>query len=321
MASVSWLKDMFLNNLGLKILALVLALLSFYAVRGATSGEDTYVVPVEVVIHEEGVAVLDQDHTEVKVTFRGSQLDLLQLKGKPLKVVVTPETSNPSGSETITITPRHIKGVRGVRPIKISPNTVTLSFDQEDTRQFPVIKPATIGTPLVGRAEIDYEPHVVMIRGPRRQLERMDSEGMAVETESVDVDERVKSFTKMVRALSPGETWVAQIEPAEIKVTVNIVTESVSREWTNVAVLAVMDRGEMRKVRFEPETVTVSLHGRNEVLNSFTNRIPRVFVYCTELKTSKKHDARVNVHVPIGMDVTAAVTPETVKVIFEKDDN
>ena len=114
---------------------------------------------------------------------------------------------------------------------------------------------------------------------------------------------------------------MAQIEPAEIKVTVNIVTESVSREWTNVAVLAVMDRGEMRKVRFEPETVTVSLHGRNEVLNSFTNRIPRVFVYCTELKTSKKHDARVNVHVPIGMDVTAAVTPETVKVIFEKDDN
>ena len=319
MASISWLKDVVLNNLGPKCLALVLALLSFYAIRSATSGEDTYVLPIEVVIEEEGVAVLDQDHTETKVTFRGSQIDLLQIKNKQLKVVVYPETSNPSGSETITITPRHIKGVRGVRPIKITPNVVTLSFDQEDTEQFPVIKPTTVGMPLVGKAEIDYEPHVVTIRGPRRQLQRMLSEGVAVETEPVDVDERVKSFTKMVSALSPGETWVSQIEPSEIKVTVNIVTESVSREWTNVAVLAVMDRGEIRHVRFEPETVQVSLHGRDEVLDSFTNGVPRVFVYCTGLDVSKKHDAPVNVHVPMGMDITAAVTPDTVKVVFEKD--
>ena len=78
------MKSQLLNNWKLKILAVALATLSYYVIRGKTSIEVRYDVPLEIRV-DEGIAVLDQDPRTVQVTFRGSQEDLRKLDQTLLK--------------------------------------------------------------------------------------------------------------------------------------------------------------------------------------------------------------------------------------------
>lgn len=304
-----WLKSFFTNNRSLKLLAIVLAVLSYYAIRSETRFEVHYDIPLEVKVGE-GIAILDQNPRTVDVTFRGSQEDLRRLDQKMIKAVVQPRASDPAGFESVSIDQGNIEGVSGVRVVRIKPSIVTLTFDYEDEKKVPVAKPETIGTPRIGKAEIEYDPHFVNIRGPRQRLK----DKKIVFTEQVNVDGCEESFSKQVQILSSGDTWVSQIDPSEIMVKVNIVTESVSREWTNITVLALVEQGGGSNLTFKPETVNVSLHGRAEILESISNGSIRVFVDCVGLEKSAK--LPVDVHLPAGVDVDATVEPEKVKVEF-----
>ena len=84
-------------NAGLKLLALILAALSFYAIRGVTSFEVRYDVPVEVSV-EKGTAILEQDAEAVQVTFRGSPEDLRHVEQSQLRAVVKPKTRDFGGT-------------------------------------------------------------------------------------------------------------------------------------------------------------------------------------------------------------------------------
>lgn len=306
-----WLKNFFLNNSGLKLLAIVLAALSFYAIRGATSFEVHYEIPLEVEV-EEGIAILDKNPRIVDVTFRGSQEDLRRLDQKQIKAVVHPKASDSAGSEGVSIGPSNIEGVSGVKVVKIKPGIVMLTFDREDTKKVPVAKPEITGTPLIsGKVEVDYEPRFVVIRGPKRRL----TNKKIVFTEQVNVDGCEGSFSRLVRVL-PGDTWVSKIEPSEIMVKVNLATESVSREWTNVLVGVVIEPETASEVTVTPKTVNVSLHGRAELLESIPKEGIKVFVDCIGVERSAK--LPVNVHLPADVDAAATVEPQRVKVRVRK---
>lgn len=304
------IKRFFSNNAGMKALALVLAALSFYAIRGITGFEIRYDVPLEVIV-EEGVAVLEKETRIVEVTFRGSPEDLRRLEQKQIKALVKPKTVALSGSESVPITARDIKGVSGVTVVKIKPSAVVLTFDREAQKVVHVVKPQTTGTPLVGNAEVEYEPQEVTLRGPRLRLQGLET----VSTEPIDVDGRVESFTRTIRVLSPSDKWVSEMEPDEITVYVKIVTEMVSHSWTNVPVLAATEPGTGMSVRFVPPSVTVTLAGRPEVIAGVRSNKLCAFVTCMESDLSTTNMLPVSVHIPPGSEVTAAIEPEKVRAI------
>jgi len=64
-------------------------------------------------------------------------------------------------------------GTRAVQAtgVRMEPRVVRLTFDREIETTFAVAKPQTVGTPLMGRVEVEYEPAEVRIRGPKRRLE------------------------------------------------------------------------------------------------------------------------------------------------------
>ena len=173
-----------------------------------------------------------------------------------------------------------------------------------------VLKPTTSGAPLMGRVELDYEPKAVKLRGPKRRLQRIS----AVSCEPVDVDGRVESFTRKVPVLSPGDTWVYQIEPKEITVEVTIVTERISRTVTNVPVLAVTEPGAPACVDLNPRVVDVVMMGRSEVLEGIPRDAVRVYVRCVGLEAEAAYELPVQVYLPPEVDVVSRVEPETVRV-------
>ncbi|MFO7869882.1 MAG: CdaR family protein [Kiritimatiellia bacterium] len=305
------LLNTFKANWFLKTVALLLAVLSFYAIRGATRFEVRYDIPLEIQVGE-GIAILDPPKT-VKVTFRGSKEDLRRIDQQQIKAVVRPRAVSPSGSENIRIKPGEIQGLSGgVRVVEVEPGRIILNFDREVTKMFPVAEPRVIGTPLIGRAEIEYHPREVEISGPERRLENTT----VVETEPVEVSGRASSFTARVPVLSPGDTWVAEIDPPEVTVEVKIVTESVTRVLTNITVNAMIGAGSPEKAVFDPPAVSVSLHGRVEIVNNISRNALRVFVDCVDLETAAEYRMPVKIHLPSTAGVTAHPDPKTVKAVI-----
>ena len=303
------------SNWSLKLLALLLAGLTFQTIRAAISFEVVYEVPIEFEA-EKGIAVLEQDARIAEVTFQGSREDVRRLDQQLIKAVVRPKATDPKGSEIVQITDRNIEGIKGtgVRVVKVWPSLVRLTFDREDQKTVAVLKPRTVGKPLVGKAEVNFEPAFVTLRGPRRRLQ----DKTFVVTEPVDVDGRVESFAKRVKLLSPGDSWVSEIDPAEVTVNVTIVTESAEREWTNAPVLSVTRPGTEAVVRFEPPEVHVRLHGRTEQMEGVTWDSARVFVDCTDIEATGTYELPVKVYLPPATDLNVSTDPETVKVHFRK---
>jgi hypothetical protein len=304
------------QNWQLKLLALALGTLTYYAIQGATGYEVEYHVPLEVIVNEPGIAILNQDPTSVKVRFRGAQDDLLRLDQKRIKAVVHPKVGTLlHAREEVAITMRDIQGRSGVQVVQIEPPVVQLTFDREVETTVRVLEPRTIGTPLVGTVQIEYAPKTVTIRGPKRRLEQMKREGKdVVSTEPIDVDGRVESFTKQVRILSPSDAWVSRIDPSEITVNVNIVTQTTRREWPHIPIRAIMTPDAGLRISLDPGFVDVALEGRVDILKNLDDKSLRVFVDCTDIREAGSYSLPAIIHLSNQLKVKSTLTPNTVTV-------
>lgn len=298
-----------LNNWELKLLAVAMASLTYYIIRGKTNVEVHYDIPLNVEV-EQGIAVLDQDPRTVNVTFRGSQQDLRSLDQGSLRAVVRLKAADTAGSEEVILSRRNIEGAGGAVPMEIRPSRAIVTFDREDQRAFPIPPPVIKGRPLQGRAEIDYEPKTVILRGPRRRLATARAF-----PEPVDVEGRTDDFSVAVRVL-PGNQWVTEIIPPQVNVTVTIKLDTVTRRLGAVRVLPIVERSEMSGIVVEPSSVAVVICGRAELVNSVAEGAVRAFVDCVGLSEPARYDLPVNVLLHSDADVAVSAEPSTVKVLL-----
>ena len=301
------------NNWRLKAIAAVLAVAAYYAIRGATSYEVVYEAPVVVRVDDPGVALLDQDPKSVQVTFRGSQEDLRRIDQKQLRVVIRPRATGPAGSERIAFTPRDVEGAAGARVERIVPATVALFFDRQEEKEVSVEAPMTVGTPLVGHVELDYSPKTVKITGPRQRLKEQDK----LTTEPVDVDGRIASFTRQVKVLPPSNTWLAKIQPSEIRVDVRIVTESLDKTLDRVPVLVLSDPlAEARRVKPEPAVVKMTLSGRADAVEKAAAGAIAAYVDVRGL-ASGRYELPIRPLLPAVSEVRCDIEPKVASVEVE----
>lgn len=126
-----WLKNTLVLNVGLKFLALLMAIFTFHSIRTVTSDEAVHIVPVEVQLTDANHIVTDQDPLSVTITLRGSREDLKKLDPQDIKAILKLRKSE-SGS--IPIRARDIRGVSGLRVVKIEPDkaAVTVLWQPEE---------------------------------------------------------------------------------------------------------------------------------------------------------------------------------------------
>jgi len=308
------MREILLNNIRLKLLALVLAVFSWYAIRETINHEVVIAnIPVEFKIGE-GWAVLRQSADSVRVTFRGSQENIRLLDNKQIKALIDLQNNSVAGSYDARLRPENIRGARGVRPMRIEPEIIQISTDRESEKTVPV-KSRTTGKPLAGEVEKTVcEPAVVLLRGPAQQLAQTEW----VYTEPVDVEGRLESFVKRCRVLPPSNTWTPVIEPPDVKVNVQIVIKNDTFELSNIPVEVVIRPSAAFKVETIPDQVNIVLTGKAEDLAELKKSAPKVFVDCVDLDPSLTYDLPVLVFLPPGKNVTASSDPPFVHVIFKK---
>lgn len=308
------MKAFLLHNPGIKILALLAAVVSWLAIQETISFEVVLPdIPLEIRVAE-GWAVLHQSEHTVRVTFKGSQDDIRQMDPKQIKAIVDLRTNSIAGSGEIVVPLSAIKAPRNVRPISVEPSRVQVSLDREQEKKVPVQSRA-VGKPFSGEVEkLICEPAFVTLRGPAQQLQQTEW----VYTESVDVEGRVEGFTKRCRVLMPSDTWTPVIEPPEVQVSVMISERTETVKWDNVPVSVIVKPQAPQTIEILPPRVRVVLTGSPETLEDLQTVAPKAFVECLELDSSLTYDLPVQVFLPLGKAVSAAVEPHTVRVVVSK---
>ena len=131
------IKRAILNNKELKILSLLLAIISWYAIRGIISNERD-IADVALEIHApSGIAVMGQGVSEVNVTVRGSREDISKIidQKEDIKAVVELDTADISGSKEISIMPHDIVGLPG--QVALDRAMINKSFLNRKMRRLP----------------------------------------------------------------------------------------------------------------------------------------------------------------------------------------
>lgn len=295
-----------------KLAALLIAVVIFYTVRNTISHTETISVPVEV-DQEPGLAVLKAEPFSVRVTFRGAYADLQQLNTRPPTLLLRPKATAAEGQERVRVRAGDIRGrPGGTRVVAVQPENVLLTFDREAEMALPLAEPPVEGHPLRGRVELEYAPHEVTVKGARRQLEELKAAGFHLQTEPINVDGCVQSFTKTVRIATPGAAWQADISPREVAVKVNIITEQSTREIRDVPVLVAAGTASRRGTWLvEPATVQVRLTGRAEMVQSVTPESLLVLVDGRRVSPDEPAMVPVQVHLPPDVQVDAVVSDPT----------
>lgn len=280
---------------GSKLIALLLAVITWYAIQPAISFETTIRdLPVRILV-DGGWAVLEQSATGVDVHFRGSREGIRYLRQEELEVVADARGMAYGDSLSIPLDLRSVRAPSGVRPVFIRPAEITLTVDQEEDRLLPV-RVHIQGAPPEGY-EIEAfsaQPAKVMVSGPRQRLETVD----AIRTTPIDMEGRLQSFRLRVGLVSPSRAWTARMDPERVDVDVTLVERASSRVFEDVRVKTLFGPIISPEVEIQPTHVHVEVVGRSDLLESLSPKDFSVYVELTGLDPDESHQLPLRVHLP-----------------------
>lgn len=210
----------FFRNLGLKVLALAIALLAWFALSGQRReriSERSYRIPLSLVNVPAHTMVASPLPGGVEVRVRGSFTALRQLEPERLEAVIDLADAG-TGERIHHFAPEDINVPPEVEVLGISPGEVRVTLDRIGERLLPIV-PSLTGDPGSGAQVVDLvvEPRIARIVGPATAIEKMTS----VSTEPVSISGRSATFSTTTIAL-PNVAGVRVREGQVVRVTVRM---------------------------------------------------------------------------------------------------
>jgi YbbR domain-containing protein len=205
------------RNLGLKLLALTLAILLWMTVAGEHLVERSLRVPLEFRNVPEALEIVGNTPDTVDVRLRGSSALLSRMQSGEI-VAVLDLAGARSGSRLFHIRADEVRAPFGVEVAQVIPSTLALDLEKSAHRSVPVVA-ATEGDPapgyVVGR--IRSEPATVEIVGPETRVRQVAE----ATTEPVPIKD-AKAQVRDAVAIGVVDTSVRLAQPQNAQVTVEI---------------------------------------------------------------------------------------------------
>jgi YbbR domain-containing protein len=254
-----WLREIFLEDLGLKILALVISVALWYGVTGQRTPTTIRVPRVPLNFRLPGDTEISNDtRSDVEVVLTGSKHALDTINVRDLTVNVDVSDLKP-GEHNVQLTmDRVAMGLPdGVKFGDIQPNNVQLTLEPRVEREIEVEVRHTGNVPegyeLRG---ITATPDKVKVRGPASHINAL----VKVPTEIVSLDGRKESFTQPQTAIEIADKKVDLIDTA-VNVRVEIGEQRAEKSLGGVSVSA----SDGTLVR--PETASITVYGERSAIN------------------------------------------------------
>ncbi|MBI4797533.1 MAG: hypothetical protein HY794_02090 [Desulfarculus sp.] len=205
------------HNWSLKLLALAIATAMWVFVVGQEKSEIGVRVAVEITNLPPELLVVEDHPGEVDVRVYGPRSLIRRVASERL-VKVVDLSGMGLGEHVFQVLPEDLRLPPGVRVIRISPGSFTLTLAKRITRDVQV-RPVFRGHPQAGFevAEVTFKPEKVVVWGRKEDLGDLDW----IWTVPIDLTDRHDSFNQTVQLrLPPGRTVrVNQVEVvAQVKI-------------------------------------------------------------------------------------------------------
>ena len=318
--ALSILRIVFVRNGYWKLLSLVIAVLIYFSIRSEISHVRIITVPVETEFESVGLgsAIESSEPRSVQVTLRGSYSEVNQLALPAVRCVVRPKQKKGALLDTVAVKIGHgnLRGVRGLRVLKVDPNVVVVKFDVPMTVELAVAPPAVEGKAR-GIAEPVYEQTRALVKGSRRLLSTLDPTKVQIQPEAINVEGRSQTFSARVRLIPPGDVANLVVEPPEMVVNVKIISEKSTVKLERVPVVVSQPYAAPNRWKTDPEWIDVELTGRSEVVQAIRfGEITATVNGNLPLTPNETNEVPVMVHVQQGLSIDGAKPmPERVKLI------
>ena len=249
--------------LGLKLVALGLAILLWFAVAGEPFVERGLRAPLEFQNIPEGFALLGEVPSTVDVRLRGASALLGGLNSSDVVAVVDLGSAQ-SGRRLVHLSPDEVRVPFGVEVVQVSPSTIPLALDRSG-RRFVQIVPVIEGNPAPGYVvgEVSSLPKSAEVVGPMSQLTELEE----IITEPVLITDATETIEILVGVgVSDGALYLPEASPARVTVEIRPADpQRVSRRVT----LVLRNLATSLRVSQDPPIVTVWAQGPRPALDGF----------------------------------------------------
>lgn len=259
--ALDWLRELFTEDWGLKLLAMVITLGLWYGVTSQRAPGTVRLRGVQLYfLRPDDVEIANEPREEIEVTLRGRSSALDDLIGRRDLVATVNITNLKLGERIVRLTPENISMdlPEGVRVEKVEPGSVPLRLERRVERD------VLVGVRLEGEVPEGYEvygveitPRRVRVRGPESHVNALEK----APTETVSLDAQTQTLTLPQTAIDITDGKVIALDPV-VSVRVEIGEKRIERRFAGVAVSG-GDGGAAT-----PSTASVLVRGARTVVES-----------------------------------------------------
>jgi YbbR domain-containing protein len=253
-----WLREIFLEDLSLKLLALAITLGLWYGVTGQRAPTTKRLSGVHLSFQQPKDMEISYDATtQVDVTLTGAKREIDRLNARDL-VATVDLTGYKTGARSVKLTSNNVKInlPEGVRVDDIDPNTVPLRLEPRIEREIEV-EAKLEGTLPEGyeMRRVNISPSKIRVRGPASHVNALQK----ALTEPIMLDGRKESFTEQQVAVEILDQRV-DIMDTLVNVSLEIGEQRIEKSFTGISV-----RDSLHAL-VRPNGANVTLYGDRSVI-------------------------------------------------------
>ncbi len=263
-------RKIFVEDWSLKLLALAITLVLWFAVTGQNQPL-TIRTPVQLnLIRPSNLDISNDPPKTVEVVLKGSRPNLQRLS--PLDLVATVDVSDHAAGERVirlSLDRVTMQLPDGVKIESFQPGTIPVRLEPRVERQVPV-EVKTEGNPADGYEVYGINPAqlTVRVRGPASRIEALQN----APTETISVSGRKESFTAPRVAIDIADQKIEILDPL-VDLAIEMGEKRTEKSFSGVAARSISG------VEIRPATAEVTLSGPSSVLAELRPEDVKVVVH------------------------------------------
>jgi YbbR domain-containing protein len=299
-------------NVGVKLLALVVAVVIWFNAIGQREEDRMFVVPLQLSNMSDTLTVTGRVPSEVQIAVTGTRRDLLLMKFKKVAVSLNMSRAEP-GRFTQRLSVSDVVLPPGIEPLRVrvvSPLLVDVTVEKIVTRRSRVA--VTLAGSLPNNQLLSSVPEAapawVLATGPQSVVSRLDK----IPTKPIDLA-KVKESGEREMELDADRSVVV-CDPDRVRVAL-FVSERGTRVITNIPPTVLVDEPSV-SAEVIPKTLTLTLEGPKALLMTLSSKDVSVLVDLSG-KAPGRHVLAPEVIVPNGI-VKYALDVDSVRVFVSR---
>ena len=203
------------QNLGLKVVALALAVAAWWFVAGESNVLVSFTIPLEMRNVPKGLTMTNKPEREVEVRLSGASSLLSGMRPSEISAGVD-LTAARAGRQNFTLDDRAVKVPPGIKVQRIFPPSIEVILDRTERRTVPVSARIGGGAAVRKRvAKVEIDPPSVEVEALPEEFSRMP----VVYTEEV-VPERTEGAYSAIARVETREAHARIVGNPDVRVTI-----------------------------------------------------------------------------------------------------